>query len=58
MTEPTRNRVDGLRGVRYGEILLARFDGTNFNAEVWNTLGFNDCPPDEFAALDAAAIAA
>jgi len=58
MAEPTRNRIDGLWGVRYGEILLARFDGTSFSAEVWNTMGFNDCPPTEFAELDARAIAA
>jgi len=58
MAESTRHRIDGLRGVRYGEILLARFDGTSFSAEVWNTMGFNDCPPADFAELDAAAIAA
>ncbi|MGD0085205.1 MAG: hypothetical protein ABSD78_18750 [Acidimicrobiales bacterium] len=58
MAEPARNRIDGLWGVRYGEILLARFDGTSFSAEVWNTMGFNDCPPTEFAELDARAIAA
>jgi hypothetical protein len=58
MAEPTRNRINGLRGARYGEILLASFDGTSFSAEVWNTMGFNDCPPTEFAELDAKAIAA
>ena len=58
MAEATRNRVDGLRGVRYGEILLVRHDDGSFSAEVWNTLGFNDCPPEEFAALDASDIAA
>jgi len=57
MGEPKRNRVEGLRGVRYGEILLARYDGKSFMAEVWNTMGFNDCPPAQFDELDAAAIA-
>lgn len=52
------NRVEGLRGVRYGEVLLARYDGDSFSAEVWNTMGFNDCPPADFAELDEAAIAA
>jgi hypothetical protein len=58
MVEPDRNRVEGLRGTRYGEIILARFDGTSFSAEVWNTMGFNDCPPAEYAELDEQAIAA
>lgn len=49
---------DGLRGVRYGEVLLLRADDGRFSAEVWNTLGMNDCPQDEWDRLDAAAIAA
>lgn len=52
-----RHRVEGLRGVRYGEVLLLRSDGASYRAEVWNTMGFNDCPPAAFAELDAAAIA-
>ena len=58
MGEATRNRVEGLRGVRYGEILLLRSDGAGYRGDVWNTMGFNDCPPEAFAELDAAAIAA
>jgi len=57
MAEPQRNRIEALRGVRYGEILLLRTDGSSYVAEVWNTMGFNDCPPPEFAELDAPAIA-
>lgn len=53
-----RNRIEGLRGVRYGEVLLLHSDDGEFTADVWNTMGFNDCPPDAFAELDAAAIAA
>ena len=44
--------------MRYGEVLLVRTDGTSFAADVWNTMGLNDCPPAAFAELDAAAIAA
>jgi hypothetical protein len=48
---------EGLRNVRYGEVLLLRADNGTFMAEVWNTLGMNDCPDAEWQALDAAAIA-
>lgn len=50
-------RKDGLRGVRYCEVLLLREDAGNFQAEVWNTLGMNDCPQSDWEALDAPAIA-
>jgi hypothetical protein len=49
-------RVEGLRGERYCEVLLARVIDGRLNAEVWNTYGLNDCPPDAWAALDAEAI--
>lgn len=52
-----RNRVEGLRGMRYGEVLLVRTDGTTYAADVWNTMGLNDCPPSAFAELDPVAIA-
>jgi hypothetical protein len=48
---------DGLRNVRYGEVLLLRADDGKFSAEVWNTLGMNDCPQEAWDQLDAAAIA-
>jgi len=57
LAESQRNRLEGLRGVRYGEVLLLRTDGTSYSADVWNTMGLNDCPPEAFAELDAAAIA-
>lgn len=50
--------VEGLRGVRYGEVLLVRLVDGRFQAEVWNTLGLNDCPQDLWDELDAEAIAA
>ncbi|CAB4865032.1 unannotated protein [freshwater metagenome] len=48
---------DGLRDVRYGEVLLLSADNGTFTAEVWNTLGMNDCPQAAWDALDATAIA-
>ena len=47
---------DGLYGVRYCEVLLLRSTAGAFSAEVWNTLGENDCPQAEWAKLDATAI--
>ena len=47
----------GLRDVRYCEVLLLRHQDDLFHAEVWNTLGMSECPPAEWDALDAAAIA-
>jgi hypothetical protein len=49
---------DGLRDVRYGEVLLLSEDDGVYTAEVWNTLGLNDCPQEAWDALDAGAIAA
>jgi len=59
-TEPATTPMtvrDGLRNVRYGEVLLLRADDGHFTAEVWNTLGMNDCPQDAWEQLDAATIA-
>lgn len=49
-------RVEGLRGKRYCEVLLASILGTHLNAAVWNTYGLNDCPDAAWKALDANAI--
>jgi hypothetical protein len=49
-------RVEGLRGKRYCEVLLARVVDGRLNADVWNTYGLNDCPDDAWKALDPAAI--
>ena len=49
-------RVEGLRGERYCEVLLARVIDGRLNAEVWNTYGLNDCPEEEWAKLDAGEI--
>jgi hypothetical protein len=49
-------RVEGLRGKRYCEVLLARLVDGRLNAEVYNSYGLNDCPEDAWKALDAGAI--
>lgn len=49
----------GLRDVRYGEVLVLRStDAGTFQADVFNTLGLNDCPQAAWDALDPGAIAA
>ena len=45
-------RLENLRNVRYGEFLFVHQGSEGFYADVWNTMGFNDCPPHEFAAVD------
>ena len=49
-------RVDGMRGLRYCEVLILRIVEARLNAEVWNTIGLNDCPQAEWDALDLDAI--
>lgn len=49
-------RAEGLRGARYCEVLLARIVNARLNADVWNTYGLNDCPQEEWSALDSDAI--
>ena len=54
---PGALRFDSLRDVRYGEVLLIRGMESGFVAEVWNSLGLNDCPQDSWDKLDTAQIA-
>ena len=49
---------NGLRDVRYCEVVLLRTGDNGLYAEVWNTMGRSECPQDEWEALDTAAIAA
>ena len=49
---------DGLRDVRYCEVLLLNKVDAEFIATVWGSQGQNDCPQADWEALDAAAIAA
>ncbi|MCG7596115.1 hypothetical protein [Mycobacterium sp. PSTR-4-N] len=47
----------GLRGKRYGEVLLVSAGPDGPQATVYNTYPLNDCPPELWNTLDAAAIA-
>ncbi len=49
---------DGIRDVRYCEVVLLKADSDGLYAEVWNTMGLSECPQDQWEALDTAAIAA
>lgn len=49
---------DGLRGLRYCEVLLLAEDTGTYRAEVYTTLGLTDCPQEQWDALDAPTIAA
>ena len=49
---------DGIRDVRYCEVVLLKADTDGLYAEVWNTMGRSECPQDEWEAIDTAAIAA
>lgn len=51
-------RAEELRGRRYCEVLLLEVIDGDLNARVWNSFGLNECPQDEWEALDATAIAA
>ena len=58
MAEPTPQRlIDGMRGVRYGEVLAMFLRDTGLEAEVFGTQMLNDCPQALWDALDAYAIA-
>lgn len=48
---------DSLRDYRYCEILLIRGVADNLRGDVYNTVGLNDCPAEQWAALDADEIA-
>jgi hypothetical protein len=50
--------VTGLRGKRYGEVLLLRQDTDGLTADVYNSYGLNDCPQELWALLDAGQLAA
>ncbi|MSV80434.1 MAG: hypothetical protein F2681_03195 [Actinobacteria bacterium] len=59
---PTTSRMsamypNGLRDVRYCEVLLLTKVDDEFIAHVWGSQGQNECPQADWEALDAAAIA-
>lgn len=45
-----------MRDTRYGEVLVVRGGPWKFKADVYNTVGLNDCPQAEWEKLDAAAL--
>jgi haloalkane dehalogenase len=47
---------DNLRGVRYCEIFVVTGSLTHITGAVYNTLGLNDCPAEEWKALNPDAI--
>jgi hypothetical protein len=49
--------VSDVRGVRYGEIIVAYLRDRGFQAEVFGTQMLNDCPQELWDTLDAEAIA-
>jgi hypothetical protein len=49
-------RLEGLRGTRYCEVLLLRVIDARLQAEVWNTITRSDCPQEQWDALDMEAI--
>ena len=58
MTTDTPRLIDDVRGVRYGEVITAFLRDGRFEAEVFGTQFLNDCPQEQWDALDAEAIAA
>jgi hypothetical protein len=50
------DEVTGVRDRRYCEILVLRRAELTLEADVYNTLGLNDCPQAQWAAIDPAKI--
>jgi hypothetical protein len=48
--------VTGVRGERYCEILVGKLGGATVHVDVYNTFQLNDCPEDQWAAVDAAQV--
>ncbi|NDJ61609.1 MAG: alpha/beta fold hydrolase [Chloroflexi bacterium] len=48
---------EDLRDFRYCEVLAVSLDGMAVTVDVYNSMGQNDCPADQWASLDEAAIA-
>lgn len=57
-TPPDLIHTKGLYGKRYCEILLVHPGTGGLEADVYNTYTLNECPADEWAALDTKAVAA
>lgn len=57
MADDDVNMIDGVFGMRYGEVLLVRSGEQGPEATVYNTFPLNDCPAELWDTLDAQAIA-
>ena len=57
MPTDTPRLVDHVRGVRYGEVIAAFARDGGFEAEVFGTQFLNDCPQEQWDALDPTALA-
>ena len=55
-TDATPRLISDMRGVRYGEVLVAYLRDSGLEAEVFGTQMLNDCPQELWETLDAAAI--
>src|SRR5262245_43732342 len=55
-TDDAPTTVEDVRGDRYCEILIGDLNGAEVHVEVYNTYGLNECPQDQWDAVDAAAI--
>ncbi len=51
--QPGTRSASNVRGARYCEILIVSGRLTNLTATVYNTLGCNSCPADQWKAIDA-----
>src|SRR5262249_6216852 len=49
-----QGEVTGIRDRRYCEIFVVRRTGLKLDADVYNTLGLNDCPQAQWTAIDPA----
>lgn len=54
----TQGQVEDVRGDRYCEILIGKLSGTKVHIEVYNTYGLDECPDDQWKAIDADAVKA
>jgi hypothetical protein len=57
-TSTTNPAAANMHGKRYCEILLLNLKDDGIHAEVFNTYPLNDCPDDQWKAIDTAAVAA
>ena len=56
-TSTTNPAAANMHGKRYCEILLLNLKDDGIHAEVFNTYPLNDCPDDQWKAIDTAAVA-